>query len=77
MTPAAPILAPHLRQSLQDAVAAIPSGKKGQAGVAVTLEGVALEIGYKPKPWLDLSGYAGRTWGRDGWTAGARAGLSW
>jgi len=70
------VLSPSLRQSLQEAVRAIAPGKQGQAGIAVTLDGVAVEVGYKPKPWVDLSAYAGRTWGRE-WTAGARAGVSW
>ena len=73
----APILAPDLRQSFADAVKAIPDGKKFQAGVAVTNRGVQAEAGYKPKSWLDLSAYAGRSWGAPGgWTTGARVTIS-
>jgi hypothetical protein len=67
-----------LRQSIADAIAAVPETKKGQAGVAVTTRGVQFEVGYKPKSWLSVGGYAGRDWsGGRGWNAGALAKIVW
>jgi hypothetical protein len=39
--------------------------------VAVTNRGVMAEAGYKPKSWLDVAAYGGRTW-RSGWEYGAK-----
>jgi hypothetical protein len=33
------------------------------------------EVGYKPKSWLEVTGYAGNGWGQQGWTGGARVGV--
>lgn len=82
MPDAPPILSTHLRESLDEALRQVPVDKKGRATVAITTRGVEGEVGYKPKSWLDLSGYAGRDWNagggfKSGWTAGARVGLSW
>ena len=65
-----------MRERLTDAVKAIPTGKHFQAGVAVTRDGYGAEVGYKPKSWLDISGYAGRQWGKAGWTGAAKVGIS-
>jgi len=65
-----------LRQGLRDAVDAVPAGKKGTAGVNLTLEGLSFEVGYKPKTWLEVSSYAGKRWAGD-WQVGARAGVTW
>lgn len=80
--PAEPILTNELRERFKDALAAVPVDKKGQAGVAITNKGLQFEAAYKPKSWLDISGYAGREWKttggwKSGWTTGARVGVSW
>jgi hypothetical protein len=70
------ILTQAMRLAIDDAVAAVPSGKKGQAGVAVTTNGVQFDVGYKPKTWLSVGAFASRAWG-GAWSAGARAGVVW
>jgi len=79
---APPILSTSLRDSLDAAIRQVPDDKKGRATVAVTNRGLEAEVGYKPKSWLDISGYAGREWNagggwKSGWTTGARLGVSW
>ncbi len=50
----------------------VPTGKRGYATVGASLTGMEAGIGFKPKPWLDFSGYASKQWSGGGWTAGAR-----
>lgn len=75
-------LSNELRANLNDALAAVPANRKGQAGVAVTNTGLQFDAAYKPKSWLNVTAYAGRSWRTDGglksgWTSGARVGVSW
>ncbi len=69
-------LTDSLRASIDAAVRAIPSGKKGQATAGVSLRGVQFDVGYQAKPWLNVGGYAGKLWG-GGWEAGAKATATW
>ena len=62
---------------LTAALAKVPAGKKGRAEVTLNLESVKLDVGYKPKPWLDVTGFAVRPWSTKKWDAGARVGLTW
>lgn len=71
-----PPLSGALRASIEDAVRAIPTGKKGQATAGVTLRGVQFDVGYQPKDWLSVGGYAAKLWG-GGWEAGAKATATW
>jgi hypothetical protein len=70
------VLAPSLRESIAEAVRAVPDGRRGQAGVAVTLDGVQFDLGYKATSWLDVGAVAGKGW-RSGWFGGVRAGTTW
>lgn len=70
------IITPTLKRSLDDALAKIKPGKKGRAEGVITLDGVGLDLGFKPKANLDVTGYVGKQW-KKGWTAGARIGLDW
>jgi hypothetical protein len=65
-----------LRESIEDAVRAIPTGKKGQATAAVTNRGVQFDAGYQAKEWLSVGGYAARLWQGE-WEAGAKATVTW
>lgn len=65
-----------LRASIDSAVRAIPTGKRGHVTAAVTLDGVQVDAGVKPKDWLTVGGYAGKLWGQ-GWNAGAKATVTW
>ena len=65
-----------LRAAIDDAVKAIPAGKRGHVTAAATLRGVQVEAGVKPKDWLSVGGYAGKLWG-GGWEAGAKATATW
>jgi len=65
-----------LRASIDAAVRAVPSGKRGQATAAATLRGAQFEVGYKAKPWLNLGGYAEKLWG-GGFEAGVKATATW
>jgi hypothetical protein len=68
------ILAPGLRRSIDEAVAAVKPQQKGRVGATVTLTGIEFGVGYKPTPKLDVGAYVGKPWGK-GWNAGARIGL--
>jgi hypothetical protein len=65
-----------LRESIEDAVRAIPTGKKGQVTAAATLRGVQFDAGYQAKEWLSVGGYAARLWQGE-WEAGAKATVTW
>jgi hypothetical protein len=65
-----------LRASIDDAVRAIPTGKKGQATAGITLRGVQFDAGYQARPWLNVGGYAARLWQGE-WEAGAKATVTW
>jgi len=64
-----------LEKHFRDEAAAIPSGKRGQANVAVTTEGVGAGISTKLGRGAVLTGWAGRQWKGQGWSAGARVGV--
>jgi hypothetical protein len=65
-----------LRESIEDAVRAIPTGKKGQATAAVTNRGYQVDVGYRQNNWLTYGGFAGRLWGGE-LEAGAKATVTW
>lgn len=69
-------LSADLRAAIEDAIRSIPPDKRGQATVAVSLDGVMAEVAVTPKDWLSVGGYAGRLWS-GGWTAGAKAQATW
>lgn len=69
-------LSGDLRAAIDDAVKAIPAGKRGHVTAAATLEGLQVDAGVKPKGWLTVGGYAGKRWGQ-GWSAGAKATVTW
>jgi hypothetical protein len=50
--------------------------RQGELAVTATRRGLEASLGYKPKSWLSIGGYAGRLWG-GGWDAGARAAVTW
>jgi len=54
----------------------VPAGKRIFATGGVSTSGVEAGIGYTPKAWLSVGGYAARLWG-GGWTAGARCQIVW
>jgi hypothetical protein len=62
-------------QSLERATDRVAAGQ-GELSVTGTLRGVEASVGYKPKSWLNLSGYAGRTWAGKA-ELGARASVTW
>jgi len=62
-------------RSLDRATERVQTGH-GELSVTSTLRGVEAAIGYRPKSWLNLSGYAGRTWAGSV-EAGARASVAW
>jgi hypothetical protein len=68
---------PSLRQAFDEALRAVPDGKRGRAGAIVTPDGIRFDIGYRPRTWLDISGAASRTWKAGTWTGGARVGVTW
>lgn len=59
-----------LSRAIDTAVSQVLTGQ-GQATVTATLRGVEASVGYKPKSWLSVGGYAARLWG-GGFEAGAR-----
>jgi hypothetical protein len=70
------VLRPDIRGSIDRAVSSIPTGRRGQAGAVVTTRGVSFDSGFRPTSWLDVGGYAGRTWAGK-WEAAARARFVW
>jgi hypothetical protein len=64
-----------LRAGLDRAVDQVRAGQ-GELAVTATRRGIEASLGYKPKSWLSVGGYAGRLWG-GGWDAGARATVTW
>lgn len=72
----APPMSASLRASIDEALRAVPGGKRGQATAGVTLKGLQFDVGYKPKSWLTVGGYAAKLWG-GGWEAGAKAQAVW
>lgn len=65
-----------LRRHFDEEAAAIPQGKRGQANVGITTEGVGVGASARYK-WATAAGWAGRTWRGEGWSAGARVGVVW
>lgn len=76
LLPSRPLSA-TLEAELQKIRQAVPAGKTGYVTAGASLTGVEVGIGYRPRAWLDVSGYAQRQWGGSGWEAGARVNLSW
>lgn len=66
-----------LQKHLDDVLTKIPSGKRGTATVGVSTTGVVAEVGTKFGQAVTVSGWAGKTWGGSGWSAGARAAVVW
>jgi len=66
-----------LERHFREEAAAIPAQKRGQANVAVTTEGVGAGISTKLGSRSVLTGWAGRQWKGEGWSAGARVGIVW
>lgn len=64
-----------LKRQLDASAAAIPSGKTGQFGLGVSLQGVEGSISQRWRA-LTATAYAGREWS-GGWLAGARVSASW
>lgn len=66
-----------LEKHLTDTLSQIPTGKRGQLTGAITTAGVEAALGWRVKPNVTVSGWAGREWSGRGWSAGARAGFVW
>lgn len=66
-----------MRAAIDDAVRAVPTGKRGQATAGITTRGVQFDAGYQVKDWLSVGGSAAKLWGGGGWDAGAKATVSW
>ena len=62
-----------LRKHFDEELARIPSGKTGQAGLAVTTQGIGVGAGVRRGPWT-AAGWAGREW-TSGWAAGVSLGV--
>lgn len=65
----------NLDASLRRTTEGLSKGQ-GELAATATTKGVEFSVGYKPKSWLNLSGYAGRTW-QGSWESGARASVTW
>jgi hypothetical protein len=63
-----------LKRQLDVAASAIPSGKTGQIGLGLSLQGVEVSASARWKA-LTTTAYAGRDW-NSGWLAGVRATFS-
>lgn len=64
-----------LQKHLTDVLSKIPSGRRGQAEVAVSTSGVEASVGARGHVKgveVGGSGWAAREWGGKGWSAGAR-----
>jgi len=70
------VVTPRILQSLDAAVRAIPTTARGRAEAVITPLGVSVQAAYRPRPWLDLSGFALREW-RGSFDAGFRIGSTW
>ena len=66
-----------LKRHFDEEAAAIPQGKRGQANVAVTTEGIGAGISTRLGTRAVATGWAGRTWKGEGWAAGAKVGVVW
>lgn len=75
MSSSAPPVSLTLDRALRQALVPVRTGQ-GELSATASLRGVELVLGYKPKAWLSVSGYAGRQW-RGAWDAGARAAITW
>jgi hypothetical protein len=53
-------------------IARIRSDKKGIVSLAIANTGVEAGVGYKPRDWFDIGGYARKSWTRPGWEVGGR-----
>lgn len=65
-----------LDRRMQEALGKIPSTGRGFVTAAVSRDGAEAEVGTHWRA-VRVSGYTGRLWGGRGWTAGARASVSW
>jgi hypothetical protein len=61
-----------LDAAMAQALARIRPGRSGFVRAGATLSGARLEGGYV-RGRVQLAGWAERTWGRRGWTAGVQA----
>jgi hypothetical protein len=75
-TPIGAALDAHLKNVLSE----IPTGRRGQATVALTTGGLEAGLGARGKvKGVDIAGagWAAKAWGHGGWSAGARAAFTW
>ena len=62
---------------LTRALSSVPTGKRGQAAVTFTRQGIEAAVGVKVWKGLSAGGYATRAWGHKGYAAGARVAFAW
>ena len=66
-----------LRRHFDEEAAAIPAGKRGQANLGLTTEGIGAGLSTRLGARATVSGWAGKLWKGEGWSAGARVSTSW
>lgn len=66
-----------LNRHMDDVLAKIPTGKRGQISGAVTTLGVEGSIGARVGSRTTISGWAGKEWGHKGWSGGVRGSYTW
>lgn len=68
--------AARLSPSLDASVAAVPEGKRGRLDLTAARSGLAASVGWKARPWLDVSAVAAKPW-RGPVEAAARVRVMW